>query len=106
MRRFLRFAAAYGILAAFWGLFAFLAATKTDTFFTSNNLTNVLRQNSFTAVLAAGIGPHVGHGQSDLEPEIGYGREREWGHAPGAYSVPEMDREVDGESRVTPKRLE
>jgi ribose transport system permease protein len=55
VRRVLRLAAAYGIFVALAGLFAFLALTKPDTFLTERNVMNVLRQNSFTAILALGM---------------------------------------------------
>jgi len=55
LRRAARFLAAYGIFVALAGLFVFLTITKNDTFFTQRNLMNVLRQNSFTTVLAVGV---------------------------------------------------
>jgi ribose/xylose/arabinose/galactoside ABC-type transport system permease subunit len=54
-RRVGRVVATYGIVAALVGLFVFLAISKPHTFFTEGNLKNVLRQNSFTAILAVGI---------------------------------------------------
>ena len=51
----MRWVADYGILVALGGLFLFLAITKYDTFLTSFNLQNILRQNSFTVILACGM---------------------------------------------------
>ena len=51
----MRWVADYGILVALGGLFLFLALTKYDTFLTSFNLQNILRQNSFTVILACGM---------------------------------------------------
>ena len=51
----MRWVADYGILVALGGLFLFLAITKHDTFLTSFNLQNILRQNSFTVILACGM---------------------------------------------------
>jgi ribose transport system permease protein len=50
-----RWVADYGILVALFGLFAFLAISKYDTFLSSFNLQNILRQNSFTVILACGM---------------------------------------------------
>ena len=55
VRAAMRWVADYGILVALGGLFVFLAITKYDTFFTAFNLQNVLRQNSFTVILACGM---------------------------------------------------
>jgi len=54
-RRVMRFVAEYGIFAALAGLFCFLAITRSDIFLTERNLTNILRQNSHTVILAAGM---------------------------------------------------
>ena len=54
-RKVMRLVAEYGIFAALAGLFCFLAITKTDIFLTERNLTNVLRQNAHTVILAAGM---------------------------------------------------
>jgi len=54
-RRVMRFVAEYGIFAALAGLFCFLSITKNQTFLTERNLTNILRQNSHTVILAAGM---------------------------------------------------
>ena len=61
-----RLLAAYGIFVALAGLFLFLTITKPDTFFTSGNLQNVLRQNSFTTVLAVGVTLTILTGGIDL----------------------------------------
>ncbi len=55
MRNAMRFVAEYGIYVALALLFAVLATTMPDTFLSSANLANVLRQNAFTAVLATGM---------------------------------------------------
>lgn len=62
----MRFLAGYGIFLALAGLFLFLAIARSDTFFTGQNLMNVLRQNSFTAILAAGMTLTVLTGGIDL----------------------------------------
>ena len=54
-RKVMRFVAEYGIFVALAGLFCFFAITKSDTFLTERNFTNILRQNSFTVILAAGM---------------------------------------------------
>jgi ribose/xylose/arabinose/galactoside ABC-type transport system permease subunit len=54
MRRILPFLARYGIFAALVIECAILGATV-PSFLSAANLTNVLRQNSFTAILAAGM---------------------------------------------------
>jgi len=54
-RKVMHFVAEYGIFVALAGLFCFLAISKSDTFFTTRNLTNVLRQNSHTVILATGM---------------------------------------------------
>ena len=55
MRKVMRFVAEYGIFVALAGLFCFLSITKNEIFLTERNLTNVLRQNSYTVILAAGM---------------------------------------------------
>jgi ribose transport system permease protein len=55
VRPLLRFVASWGILAALALLFVLLSVTKPDAFLTAANLMNVLRQNSFTTILAAGM---------------------------------------------------
>ncbi|MHC4939085.1 MAG: ABC transporter permease [Planctomycetota bacterium] len=55
MKRVMRFVADYGIFVALGGLFCFLAITRNETFLTERNLENVLRQNSYTAILACGM---------------------------------------------------
>jgi ribose/xylose/arabinose/galactoside ABC-type transport system permease subunit len=62
----MRFVATYGIFVALAALFVVLAATMPDTFLTTGNLTNVLRQNSFTAVLAVGMTLTILTGGIDL----------------------------------------
>jgi ribose/xylose/arabinose/galactoside ABC-type transport system permease subunit len=54
MRRLLRFLARYGIFAALV-IECLVLAVTTDSFLRFENLMNVLRQNSFTAILAAGM---------------------------------------------------
>lgn len=54
-RKVMRFVAEYGIFVALAGLFCFLSITQSDIFLTERNLTNVLRQNSYTVILAAGM---------------------------------------------------
>lgn len=66
MKGTMRFVATYGIFVALAALFAVLAATLPDTFLTAGNLTNVLRQNSFTAVLAVGMTLTILTGGIDL----------------------------------------
>ena len=51
----MRFVANYGIYFALVGLFLVLTATKPETFFSTQNLLNILRQNSFTTILAVGM---------------------------------------------------
>ena len=55
MKRVMRFVADYGIFIALGGLFCFLAATRNETFLTARNLENILRQNSYTAIIACGM---------------------------------------------------
>ncbi len=62
----MRFVATYGIFVALAMLFVVLAAAMPDTFLTTGNLTNVLRQNSFTAVLAVGMTLTILTGGIDL----------------------------------------
>lgn len=62
----MRFVATYGIFVALAALFVVLAAAMPDTFLTTGNLTNVLRQNSFTAVLAVGMTLTILTGGIDL----------------------------------------
>jgi ribose transport system permease protein len=50
-----RFLADYGIFVALAALFGFLAITKSNTFLSGRNLENILRQNSYTAILACGM---------------------------------------------------
>ena len=49
-----RWLSAYAIFVALAVEFLLVSAT-TDTFFTEANLSNVLRQNTFAAILAAGM---------------------------------------------------
>jgi ribose transport system permease protein len=49
-----RWLSRYAIVAALV-LECVILAVATDSFFTSANLSNVLRQNAFTAILAAGM---------------------------------------------------
>src|SRR6185503_6643866 len=58
--------ASYGIYVALVVLFAVLAATLPGTFLSTGNLMNVLRQNSFTAVLAVGMTLPILTGGIDL----------------------------------------
>ena len=62
----MRFVANYGIFVALVVLFVVLAATLPGTFLTRGNLENVLRQNSFTAVLAVGMTLTILTGGIDL----------------------------------------
>ena len=54
-RKVMHFVAEYGIFVALAALFCFLAISKSDTFLTARNLSNVLRQNSHTVILATGM---------------------------------------------------
>ncbi len=54
-RRVMRWVADYGILVALVGLIAFLGFGKRETFLTWLNAQNILRQNSFTVILACGM---------------------------------------------------
>lgn len=54
-KQVMRWVADYGILVALAALFAFLAISRHETFLTSFNLQNILRQNSFTVILACGM---------------------------------------------------
>jgi len=62
----MRFVANYGIFVALVLLFVVLAASLPDTFLTRGNIENVLRQNSFTAVLAVGMTLTILTGGIDL----------------------------------------
>jgi ribose/xylose/arabinose/galactoside ABC-type transport system permease subunit len=62
----MRFVADWGIVAALIGVFAYYALKLPDTFPTGGNLLNVLRQNSFTAVLAVGMTMTILTGGIDL----------------------------------------
>jgi ribose/xylose/arabinose/galactoside ABC-type transport system permease subunit len=62
----MRFVASYGIFVALVLLFAALAIVLPDTFLTAGNQFNVLRQNSFTAVLAVGMTLTILTGGIDL----------------------------------------
>ncbi len=54
MNRLRRWISRYAIFVAL-GLECLILALTTDAFFTAENLSNVLRQNAFTAILAAGM---------------------------------------------------
>jgi len=60
-----RWLSSYGIFIALVAECAFLALA-TDAFFTSGNMLNVLRQNAFTAILAAGMSFAILTGGIDL----------------------------------------
>ena len=62
----MQFVATYGIYAALVLLFVALAIAMPDTFLTAGNLSNVLRQNSFMAVLAVGLTMTILTGGIDL----------------------------------------
>ncbi|MHC4954962.1 MAG: ABC transporter permease [Planctomycetota bacterium] len=54
-RKVMHFVAEYAIFAALAGLFVFLSISKSGVFLTEANLTNILRQNSHTVILATGM---------------------------------------------------
>lgn len=65
MKALRRWLSAYGIFVALVAECVFLGVA-TDAFFTSGNLSNVLRQNAFTAILAAGMSFAILTGGIDL----------------------------------------
>jgi ribose/xylose/arabinose/galactoside ABC-type transport system permease subunit len=65
MKKLQRWLSTYGIFVALVAECLFLGLS-TDAFFSSGNLSNVLRQNAFTAILAAGMGFAILTGGIDL----------------------------------------